>query len=216
MHDIFINFRTRDEESAATVIERDLCARFGPEKIFRDSTSIRAGERFPERILSAVQNSHALLALIGPRWSHVRRPGAGHPLLDKSDWVRRELLAAKKFSVRVIPVLVGEREIRLKAADLPTELSWLADLQYRRFDNHHAEADLARIAADLVELVPGLEDRTKVEKAGEPSQATVQVTARDVRGNVNTFTGNTGPIHNGKGDQINAHTVHLPSRGDTR
>jgi hypothetical protein len=215
MPDIFINFRTHDEPSAATVIERDLCARFGPEKVFRDSTSIKAGERFPQRILSAVQGCKALLAVIGPKWSHPRRKGAGHPLYDRTDWVRRELLEAKEFGLRIIPVLVGEREIRLKGADLPSELSWLADLQYRRFDNHHAEADLTRIAADLVELVPGLVDRTRSGTADEP-QAAGGATARDVRGSVNNFNGNHGPIFNGKGNQITAHTVHLPSQGDTR
>jgi TIR domain len=214
--DIFINFRTRDEGSAATVIERDLVARFGPERVFRDSTSITAGERFPERLVSAVQGSKALLALIGPRWHHPLRRGAGHPLFDKTDWVRRELLVAKEFGVRVIPVLVGEQVSGLKGADLPPKLSWLADLQYRRFDNQRADGDLARIAADLVGLVPGLVDRTKAEPVGESPGASTHVTTGDVRGNVNTFTGNHGPIHNGCGDQITAHTVHLPSRGDTR
>lgn len=203
MPDVFINFRTGDEESAATVIERDLATRFGREKIFRDSTSIRAGEDFARRILSAVHGSRALLAVIGPRWLSDR-------LADEQDWVRRELLEAREYGVRVIPVLVGDMP-RLDGVALPKELSWLKDVQFRRFNNADADADLATIAAELVEFVPGLEDRTKTEAR----QAAVNNSARDVRGNMINITGNHGPVHGGRGDQFNGPTNYYAGRGDT-
>lgn len=187
MPDIFINFRKTDEPTAATVIERDLVARFGRKKIFRDSSSIPAGEDFAPRILSALRSSHVLLAVIGPRWLDDER------LKQPEDWVRRELLEAKDRGIRVIPVLVGEAHT-LNARSLPRALTWLANRQWRRFRNVDAEADLARIAQDLVEFVPGLVDRTKVAPKGEPLPPTGTV--------INNF-GNHGPVHGGIGTQNN-------------
>jgi hypothetical protein len=212
MPDVFVNFRTGDEESAATLIERDLSARFGPERIFRDSRSIRAGEQFQQRILSAVHGSQVLLAVIGPRWADARGEDGRKRLEDNQDWVRRELLAAKEYGVRVVPVLVGTMT-RLDGVRLPRALAWLADLQYRTFRDRHAEADLATIAADLVEFVPGLEDRTTTGTSGP---ATIDNTAHDVRGNMINVVGNHATVHGGEGHQFNGPTTYVAGRGDTR
>jgi len=213
MPDVFINFRTGDEESAATLIERDLSARFGSEKIFRDSKSIRAGEAFPQRLLSAVHGSRVMLAVIGPRWLVARGQDGRNALDDEQDWIRRELLAAKDYGVRVIPVLVGEHTARLDSAAMPPVLSWLAEVQYRRFNNRNADADLATIAAELVGLVPGLVDRTTAG-AGESGRSDTTTTARDVRGDIINVTGTSGPVHVGRGSQFNGPTTYIAGRGD--
>jgi hypothetical protein len=210
MPDVFINFRTGDEESAATVIERELSARFGSEKVFRDSKSIRAGEDFPRRLLSALHGSRAMLAVIGPRWLTARGKGGRNALDDEKDWIRRELLEAKDYGVRVIPVLVGEGVPRLDRAALPPVLSWLADKQYRRFNNRDAEADLAGIAGELAQLVPGLEDRTKAESP----RPGVHNMVRDVGGDVITISDNHGPVHGGRGHQFNGQTNYVAGRGE--
>lgn len=213
MPDVFINFRTGDEESAATLIERDLSSRFGSEKIFRDSKSIKAGEEFPQRLLSAVHGSRAMLAVIGPRWLVARGPDGRNALDNEQDWIRRELLAAKEYGVRVIPVLVGDHTIRLDSATLPPALSWLADVQYRRFRNRDADADLATIAADLVAFVPGLTDRTTAG-ARESGRSEINTTARDVRGDIITITDTSGPVHVGRGSQFNGPTNYFAGRED--
>jgi hypothetical protein len=198
MPDVFINYRTGDEESAATLVERDLAARFGEEKVFRASRSVEAGEAFPQRILGAVHGSRALLAVIGSRWADTR----GRQLLaDKDDWVRRELLEARKYHVRIIPVLVGDLTLRLDRLDLPAELSWLRHLQYRRLNSRDADANLDRIAADLTSFVPGLVERRKPE---------------DRPGNMTNISGNYGPVHGGIGDQFIGWTTHIAGRGDQR
>jgi hypothetical protein len=101
---------------------------------------------------------------------------------------------------------------RLDGIALPKELSWLKDVQFRKFDNANADADLATIAAELVEFVPGLEDRTKVEA---PQQAAVDNSARDVRGNMINITGNHGPVHGGRGAQFNGPTTYYAGREGT-
>jgi hypothetical protein len=206
MEDVFINFRTGDEESAATLIDHDLSNRFGPEKIFRSSKSIRAGERFPQRLLSAVRGSRAMLAVIGPRWLVTGTDGRT-ALDNEQDWIRRELLEAKEFGVRVIPIMIGEHAPRLDGATLPGVLSWLADVQYQRFNTRNADADLATIAAELVKLVPGLTDRTTAA-TGESGRSGITTTARDVRGDVITVNGTSGPVHVGAGHIFTGATTY--------
>lgn len=201
MPDVFVNYRTGDEESAATLVERDLAARFGREKIFRASRSVEAGEAFPRRILGAVHGSRALLAVIGSRWADLRGPNGRRLLEDEDDWVRRELLEARKYHVRIIPVLVGDRTRRLDRLDLPGELSWLRHLQYRRLNSRDADADLDRIAADLIGFVPGL-----VERRTSDDRPT---------GHVTNISGNHGPVHGGTGDQFIG-TTYVAGRGDQR
>ena len=211
MSDVFINFRTGDEESAATLIERELSSRFGDEKIFRDSKSIRAGEEFPRRLLSAVHGSRVMLAVMGPRWLTAPGPDDRPALENEQDWIRRELLAAKEYGVRVIPVLVGSNMPRLDKAALPRELSWLAEVQYRRFNNRNADADLATIARDLVELVPGMADRTQTTSEPDPSRSST--TTGNVRGNVVTLHDTSGPVNIGDGHQFNGATNYVDNRG---
>jgi hypothetical protein len=203
MPDVFINYRTGDEENTAAFIEDNLSRRFGAEKIFRASRSIEAGVAFPRRLLGAVHGSRALLAVIGPRWADAK---GRQRLADEHDWVRRELLAAKKFDVRVIPVLVGDPHVRLRTGDLPAELSWIGNLQYRQFNSRDAEACLDRIAEDLIAFVPGLKPRAAEEHS-----------ARNVvHGNVTNISGNHGPVHGGTGHQFNGATTYIAGSEDTR
>ncbi|MFD8947113.1 TIR domain-containing protein, partial [Streptomyces californicus] len=78
MSDVFVNYRTGDEESAATMVARELVRRFGAERIFFASSSIEPGQRFPAELVRAVEECEALLAVIGPRWAEVGG-GPGRP-----------------------------------------------------------------------------------------------------------------------------------------
>lgn len=183
MHEVFINFRTGDEGSAAALIERDLSTRFGDKRVFRDSKSIPAGDDFNTALLDAVRNSQVMLACIGPRW-------LTSELDNENDWIRRELLEAREYGVRVIPVLVGDHLPQLEKARLPAALSWLADCQFRRFSTRNVEADLHRLATDLMELVPSL--------AATAKRAPVDDTRPH---NMTVVNGNHGNINSGSGSQ---------------
>jgi hypothetical protein len=218
MQDVFINYRTGDGDEAAIILERGLSERFGKERIFRATTSILPGESYRERLLNAARNSAILLAIMGPDWPHDPR------LRDESDWVRREILEARSSKVRVIPVLKGRKTERLKAADLPAELAWLADIQSFRFDTRGSEADIRRIGDKLVELAPALmevdrqasrpADPGTVHNSADGSRGTI-TQSRNITGDVGTvFKGNYGPIHAGKGD-IHQNTQNFSGDGAT-
>lgn len=227
MPDVFINYRTGDEESAATMIARELARRFGTDRVFFASNSIEPGRRFPVELVKAVEGCEALLAVIGPRWAEVR--GAdGRPALEADqDWTRREIQTALDRGVLVIPVLVG-KATRIDRAVLPEDLSELADCQYRRFDHRNADADLTALGDDLARLLPelGTADRdartegkqTEATSRRKPAQDAghTRMRTRDVeqrvRGGIGNLNGDLttfvnepqGPVNTGRGHQYNA------------
>ncbi|OWA08846.1 TIR domain-containing protein [Streptomyces sp. CS113] len=228
MPDVFVNYRTGDEESAATMIARELARRFGRERIFFASDSIEPGRRFPAELIRAVEECSALLAVIGPRWAEVR--GAdGRPAIEaEQDWTRREIRTALDRGILVFPVLVG-KATRIDPAVLPRDLRELAECQYRRFDHRNAEADLAALGDALGRLLPELGDldrdarATRERSQAQPRKQTsgnaqpTRMQARDVeqrvRGGIGNLNGDLsgtfvnepqGPVHTGRGHQYNA------------
>ncbi|MER7624935.1 toll/interleukin-1 receptor domain-containing protein [Streptomyces sp. NPDC126503] len=227
MHDVFVNYRTGDEETAATLIARELTRRFGADRVFFASNSIEPGHRYPAELVKAVEECEALLAVIGPRWAEVR--GAdGRPALEaEQDWTRREIRTALDRGILVIPVLVG-KATRIDRAVLPEDLRELADCQYRRFDHRDAESDLTALGDVLARLLPdlGQEDRDaqaareraqaksrkkKAQDAGHVRMRTRDVEQR-VRGGIGNLNGDLGsfvnepqgPVNTGPGHQYNA------------
>jgi hypothetical protein len=79
MPDVFVNYRTGDEESAATMIARELTRRFGGERIFFASNSIELGHRFPVELVRAVEECQALLAVIARAGRRCGGPTAAPP-----------------------------------------------------------------------------------------------------------------------------------------
>jgi hypothetical protein len=162
---VFINYRTGDEESTATLIERELSDRFDSGQIFRASKSILPGSDFEPAILAAVRSSRALVAVIGSRWLEARDKSGNRRLDDKLDWTRREIVEAFRSGSLIIPILVGRQTPLLTADQLPDDLRQLATRQYLRFDHRDPDAGIDRLCAELVRLVPEL-GRPRPKHAG--------------------------------------------------
>ncbi|MEW2297709.1 toll/interleukin-1 receptor domain-containing protein [Streptomyces sp. NPDC006743] len=228
MPDVFVNYRTGDEESAATMIARELARRFGGERIFFASDSIEPGHRYPAELVRAVEECQALLAVIGPRWSEVRGTDGRAALETEQDWTRREIRTALDRGILVIPVLVG-KATRIDPAVLPDDLRELADCQYRRFDHRNAGPDLAALGDALARLLPdlGTADRdarvarerakAKPRKKSAKDAGHTRMRTRDVeqrvRGGIGNLNGDLsgtfvneprGPVNTGRGHQYNA------------
>jgi hypothetical protein len=162
--DIFINYRKGDGEAYAILIAQELSRRFGQDRVFLASRSISLGEDFTRALPTAVRDSEALLAVIGPSWLAVADEQGRKRLDNEADWVRREILEALEHRVRVVPVLVGEAP-RLRPSDLPPELARLADLHDYRLDHWSYEADLRALGEQLAALV----DHDQPEEASGPT-----------------------------------------------
>ncbi|NLU68769.1 toll/interleukin-1 receptor domain-containing protein [Streptomyces sp. HNM0574] len=218
MVDVFINYRTGDGDKTAALIDTALSARFGSERAFRASKSIRPGDPFPEDLLSGVRRSALLLAVIGPDWTNFRAK-----LRDPGDWVRKEILEAFACALPVIPVLEGRKTERLSKDELPEELARLAELQSVRLDTQNCETDLKRLGDLVADMVPELHALERDGEQPAPAPDTVNNTAhgtngtlvqgRDFSGDVGgtVIKGTHGPVHSGNGD-IYHHSRHETGR----
>jgi len=186
---VFINYRSRDEETVAALLERALSERFTSEVFFRASKSITPGDAWRHELLRGVRPRSVLLAVIGPRWLTVHKDKTRR-IDQESDWVRRELVEAFSLGIRVIPVLIGDTP-RLEEDQLPAPLRQLASCQYIRVRSRDMEADFERLARVLTEVVPELrEDQIAPPETGSVTNnafgnARVGMQAGTIIGDVN-------------------------------
>ena len=119
---IFISYRRADAGGHAGRLFDRFSHWFDADALFYDLDGIDAGDVFPARIQTAIENAAVILVLIGPDWleeinTRVSRPGV--------DFVRHEVelaLARQAQGALVLPVLLG-------GADMPAPHALHADLQ---------------------------------------------------------------------------------------
>jgi hypothetical protein len=145
--DVFVSYRTADAGYGAAGCYEFFAARFGPDRVFRDCTSVLPGEVYPEAIKKALEEARALVALIGPDWL----AGAeGRRLIDRSeDWVRREIARGLERGILVVPVLLNEAEALLPSA-LPEDIRPLAYRQAARIHHRTFGSDVRRLIDQIV------------------------------------------------------------------
>src|SRR5262249_394658 len=152
--------RTIDNPFGAAMIGDELASRFGVANVFRDCISISAGTHYPTAIQAALEKAQVLVAVIGPQWLTLTDPLTGHRLIDRDhDCVRREPAWGFQHSLQVVPVLLKDtpdQATQPKPDDLPGDIRLLATIQALVFSQYTFRADLDRLVARLVDLVPTL------------------------------------------------------------
>jgi hypothetical protein len=218
--EIFINYRSGDGDHLAATLDEALRHRFGADAIFRDGRSIRPGSEYPHELLTQLRRSRAVLVVVGPRWVTATE------LRRENDWVRREILEAHACRIPIVPVLGDASVPWLRKDQLPSELSWLAEVQSMRYTPYNSATDLIRIGDELADLVPELRDHRGQDAAPAPGAGAgpsvsgggqgLVVQGRDFSGDVagTLYKGNTGPFHTGSGDQHTHHTQSPQFSGD--
>ncbi len=161
---VFISYRRADGQYAVGWIEevlRRLETVADVRTAFRDS-DLRHGDDFPQQLADEVNACDVLIAVIGPHWRGERPDGSAR-ILERFDWVGREIDAALQLNKRIIPVLLDGVE-PLQASDLLPEHRELADLHALRFNEAAAlgvlmedvKSHLEEIDAELA-MTRGLE-----------------------------------------------------------
>jgi eukaryotic-like serine/threonine-protein kinase len=129
MPKVFISYRRQDSSEVAKRLHGRLEHQFEPGSVFYDIDSIPPGVDFRNRLSGAVEQSDALLAVIGGSWlnaAYQDGPKQGERRLDDpDDYVRIEIEAALTLGVPVIPVLVDGAAMPTGAA-LPGGMQELA------------------------------------------------------------------------------------------
>lgn len=134
------------------MLDRELVARLGEQAVFRDSRSLRPGTYFEDQLIEKAQRCKVLLVLIGRYWEEIE----GHRWLDnEKDWVRREIAAALKEQVVVMPVLVGARDM-LRPDNLPEDIRPLASRQVLTLKHRYTDRHVVELVDDLFDAVPQL------------------------------------------------------------
>ncbi|SDY77036.1 TIR domain-containing protein [Geodermatophilus africanus] len=125
---IFLSYRRGDVGGYAGRLADALHARMGPRSVFQDVLDIAPGQDYTAVIDRALDDSDALLAVIGPGWLTASTPQGSPRLFAADDYVRLEIARALDRDVRVVPVLVGGATLPA-GADLPEALQRLAQRQ---------------------------------------------------------------------------------------
>jgi hypothetical protein len=191
--EVFINYRTGDGEWPAAFLDDRFKRRYGPDRVFRDATSLEPGLDFRDELRRRLQRCTVLVVLIGPTWL-IARDENGHRRLDNSgDYVRMEIAESLKRGIRVLPITLNT--VRLPLADeLPSEIADLAHRQSRVFRSRFYNSDFEQIVSVIDEEIPLATEDDDAEGGRSPHSGNVPIRHREVR------NASRSAITQGKGD----------------
>ena len=144
---IFISYRRADSEGYVGRLYDQLVTYYDRSEVFLDVAAITPGADFSDAIDAAIASCTALLAVIGPQWLTVSG-SHGRRLDDPDDFVRREIAAALRHNLLVIPVLIQRAEMPA-ARDLPDPLKPLARCNAIEISHDRFAFDVERLVSAL-------------------------------------------------------------------
>lgn len=127
---LFISYRRAEDQWAVGHLRERLYDEFGSERVFFDNDAIVWGEKWQESLRAALESSAAVVMVFGSGW-YGRRGDGSRRIDEADDPVRNELLEAERLGTPVIPVMI-DKEPQPTAADLPAELHFLLERQFRK------------------------------------------------------------------------------------
>jgi hypothetical protein len=151
---IFISYRREDAAGDAGRLADHLHKRFGKTQVFLDIDTIDPGTDFVRALQSSLQETAALLVVIGPRWTSLRDAAGVRRLDSPNDFVRLEVEAALGRNIPVVPVLVQGAAMP-RAEDLPASLAALANRQAIGLDHAEFHDDAERLCDRLESVIAG-------------------------------------------------------------
>jgi hypothetical protein len=137
------------------LIDRELAARLGSDRVFLDCRSIPAGADSTQELLGRLRASSVLVAVIGPRWLTLNDKAGQRRIDDPQDWIRREIAEALAHGLWVVPVLTGGAVLPAEA-DLPADIAGLSRRQYVPLRRRYTTVDLAFLVERITEADPEL------------------------------------------------------------
>src|SRR5262249_36592909 len=147
---VFITYRGAGSDTTAVLIDRELTAGLGSDRVFRDSRWIPAGADFVEELSGQVRACSVLVVVIGPRWLSLTDESGRRRIDDPRDRIRREIAEALSAGLRVVPVLTGDAVLPA-AEDLPADIAGLSRRQYLLLRNRHTAVDLEFLVERITE-----------------------------------------------------------------
>jgi hypothetical protein len=122
---LFLSYRRGDAGGHAGRLGDALRLQLGERGVFQDVTAIAPGEDFTVAIDAALDESDAVLVVIGRGWLRAATEDGRPRLFEPGDYVRLELARALERGASVVPVLVNRARLPA-ASELPADLAPLA------------------------------------------------------------------------------------------
>ena len=145
---IFISYRRSDSAGHAGRLYDYLKNHFGDERIFFDVDTIRPGVNFEQKINDELDNSEAVLVLIGNQWLESKDKEGNRRLDNPHDYVRFEVETALSKNITVIPILL--QGVQMASANiLPESLYDLSRRNAVRLNDDHWNSDCKLLAGIL-------------------------------------------------------------------
>jgi TIR domain-containing protein len=160
---VFISYRRDDSAGHAGRLYDQLTEDLTGVQIFMDVDAIGPGVDFVERIESAVASADVFLAVIGRSWLTLQGADGHRRLDDPDDYVRREIGAALRRRMTVIPVLVGGGQMP-SAEQLPADLAPLTRRNALILSDLEWRAGIAKLVTTLKEDLEGPPPRPRKPK----------------------------------------------------
>lgn len=152
MKRIFISYRRSDSAGYAGRLYDYLENYFGEERLFYDVDTIKPGVNFEQKIKAELDQSEALLVLIGNQWLDVKDMNGNRRLDDRHDYVRLEVETALAKDIAVIPVLLQGAPVPA-GNDLPEPLYELSRRNAIKLSDEHWTSDLSLLTAVLKNIL---------------------------------------------------------------
>ena len=140
---IFISYRRDDSSGHVLALLQPLHDRFGADRIFKDTDSIKPGQDFVDVLKRELASCSVMLVIIGREWLTITDPRLKTRRLDDpQDFLRMEVATALKDEhVLVVPVLVARAKMP-SADELPEELHQLARRNAIELTDSHWKTDV--------------------------------------------------------------------------
>jgi hypothetical protein len=135
---IFISYRRSDTAPAAGRVYDRLCRLLSEPNVFFDVSTVAGGEDFVAKITTAIQESDAVLVVIGKKWLQQAQDGTIR-IWETDDHVRAEVRVALQYAGMVLPVLVDGAQMPAPE-QLPEDIRAIATrnglpLRHESFDD---------------------------------------------------------------------------------
>ena len=156
MTNIYISYRTGQEQKLANHIYHFFVSKFGDDSVFFDPV-VNTLEAFPSERSNAIRDADVILVLIDKSWNL-------KALDNADDWIRIELQQALLLGKLTIPVLLGNLRL-LQADDLPLNLQSLLD------EEQHYIADEGQLNHLLEQLTDRFQVDTRKKKVATASRS---------------------------------------------
>ncbi len=151
---VFVSYRRDDAAGDAGRLTDYLQRRFGAGQVFLDIDTIEPGADFVRVLQQSLQQTAAMLVVIGPRWTSLQGAYGSRRLDDPNDFVRMEVEAALKRDIPVVPVLVQGATLPRKE-ELPVSLAPLITRQVFALDHAEFNHDAERLCDRLAKVIGG-------------------------------------------------------------